>query len=87
MIAIRRSFSGFAGTGIFIATAYFSYNVARGMYHNYFLWPKEKAEEHYIIPTRWQDLTFLIVFWATSFLCLFLSFHLIRFALKRPTAD
>ncbi len=86
MTAIKRYLSGFAGTGIFIATAYFSYNVAQGMYYNYFLWPKEKAEEHYVIPTRWQDLTFLVVFWAISLLLLFLSFRLVRFALKRPTA-
>ncbi len=87
MSAIKKYLSGLVGTCIFIGTAYFSYNVARGMYYNYFLWPKEKAEEHYIIPTRWQDLTFLVVFWATSLLLLFLSFRLIRFALRRPAAD
>jgi len=86
MIAIRRYLSGLAGAGILIGTAYLSYNVALGMYYNYFLWPKEKAEEHYIIPTRWQDLTFLVGFWATSLLLLYLSFLLIRFALKRRTA-
>ncbi len=87
MSAIKKYLSGLAGTCIFIGTAYFSYNVARGMYYNYFLWPKEKAEKHYIIPTRWQDLTSLVVFWATSLLLLFFSFRLIRFALRRPAAD
>ena len=52
------------------------------MYYEYILWPKEKAEDHYIMPTRWQDLTFLAVFWATSLLLLFVSFRLIRFALR-----
>ena len=87
MIAIKRYLSGLAGTGISIGTAYFGYNVARGMYYNYFLWPKEKAEEHYIVPTRWQDLTFLAVFWVTLLLMVFISFRLIRFALRKPHAD
>jgi hypothetical protein len=85
VIAIRRYLSGFVGISAFIVTAYFSFNVARGMYYNYFLWPKEKADEHYIIPTRWQDFTFLIVFWAISLFPFYLSFRLVRFALKKPT--
>jgi hypothetical protein len=85
VIAIRRYLSGFAGASIFIVMAYFSFNVAQGMYYNYFLWPKEKAEEHYVIPTRWQDLTFIVVFWAISLFLFLLSFRLVRFALKRPT--
>ncbi|HYL84898.1 MAG TPA: hypothetical protein VE263_11735 [Candidatus Angelobacter sp.] len=63
-------------------SVYFSFNVARGMYYSYVLWLKEKAEEHYVIPTRWQDLTFLAAFWGTSLLAMFVSFLLIRFALK-----
>lgn len=79
---IKRYSSGFVGVGILAVTVYFSFVVARGMYFSYILWPKEKAGEHYILPTRWQDLTFLSIFWATSIVLLFVSFRLIRFAVK-----
>jgi hypothetical protein len=79
---VKRYFSGFAGTVVFGATAYFSYIVAQGLYYSYIVWPKEKADEHYIVPTRWQDLAFLVVFWVVSLLLFFISFRLIRFALK-----
>lgn len=78
----KRYFSGLLGVGILAVTVYFSFNVTRWKYYSYILWPKEKAEEHYVIPTRWQDLTFLAVFWATSLLLVFASFLLLRFALR-----
>jgi hypothetical protein len=59
---IKRYSSGLAGAGILAVSVYFSFNVAKGMYYSYVLWPKEKVDEHYVIPTRWQDLTFLAVF-------------------------
>ena len=52
------------------------------MYYDYVLFPRLKAEEHYIRPTRWQDLVFLGVFWAASML-FWVGFHLIRYAMKR----
>jgi hypothetical protein len=37
----------------------FQFVVGRGIYYDYILFPKLKADEHYIGPTRWQDFTFL----------------------------
>lgn len=79
---IKRYFSALGGAAVLAVNVYFSFNVAMGMYYSYIVWPRQKVEEHYIMPRRWQDLTFLIVFWATSFVLLFVSFLLIRSAFK-----
>jgi hypothetical protein len=28
----------------------------KNAYYAYYLWPIEKAEDHYIMPLRWQDI-------------------------------
>jgi hypothetical protein len=84
---LRKCFSGLGGAGVLIVSLYFSYNVARGMYYDYLLFPKLKAEDHYIAPTRWQDFAFLAIFWTTILLLLFAAFRLLRFALKRRSSD
>jgi hypothetical protein len=78
----KRSLSGLAGTAIFFPILYFSYTVGRGMYYDYILFPKLKADDHYIAPTRWQDFTFLAAFWTVVLVLAFVSYRLIRFALK-----
>jgi hypothetical protein len=52
------------------------------MYYHYILFPKLKADEHYIAPTRWQDFTFLAVLWVVILTVAFVAFRLIRFAVK-----
>jgi len=55
------------------------------MYYEYVLFPKLKAEDHYIAPTRWQDFAFLAIFWTSAVVLSIVSFLLIRFAMKpRP---
>jgi predicted permease len=80
---LKRRLAGLVATVILLPTAYFSYVVGRGMYYDYILFPKLKAEDHYIAPTRWQDFTFLAVFWMFILAVAFLSFRMVRFALKR----
>lgn len=89
MLELKRWLAGVAGVAFLIPSLFFSYRVGRGIYYDYILFPKLKAEEHYIAPTRWQDFTFQAIFWTAILLLLFVSFHLIRFALKtcRPEAD
>lgn len=79
---LKRSLAGLVGTAILLPTAYFSYIVGRGMYYDYILFPKLKADDHYIAPTRWQDFTFIAVFWTCVLAIAFLSFRMIRFAFK-----
>ena len=54
----------------------------QGIYYDYILFPRLKAEDHYIAPTRWQDFAFQAVFWTVALLALFAAFRLIRFALR-----
>lgn len=82
---IKRFLSGLIGTAILIPVLYFGFNVGRGMYYEYVLFPKLKAEDHYIAPTRWQDFAFLAIFWTSAVVLSIVSFLLIRFAMKpRP---
>jgi hypothetical protein len=83
---MKRILSGLVGAIILLPSLYFSYVVGRGMYYDYILFPKLKAADHYIAPTRWQDFAFLGIFWTTVLVLFFASFRLIRFALKQRTA-
>ena len=82
MVALRRWLAALLGIAILIPSLFFSYRVGDGIYYDYILLPKLKAEDHYIAPTRWQDFAFQTMFWATVALLLFIAFRLIRFALK-----
>jgi hypothetical protein len=79
---LKRSVAGLVGTALLLPSLYFSWTVGRGMYYDYILFPKLKADEHYIAPTRWQDFTFLAVFWVVVLTVAFVAFRLIRFAVK-----
>jgi len=74
--------AGVVGASILVPTLFFSYRVAQGIYYDYVLFPKLKAEDHYIAPSRWQDFAFQAIFWTAALLLLFAAFRLIRFALK-----
>ena len=52
------------------------------MYYEYVLLPRLKAEEHYIMPTRWQDWTFPAIFWVGALVLFLFGFRLIRYAMK-----
>lgn len=84
---VRKSFSGLAGVCILTVSLYFTYIVGSGMYYDYILFPKLKVDDHYTTPTRWQDFTFLAIFWTTAILLMFAAFRLLRFALKRQPSD
>jgi hypothetical protein len=79
---LKRSLAGLVGAAILLPSLYFSYIVGRGMYYDYILFPKLKADDHYIPPTRWQDFTFLGVFWPVVLTVAFVAFRMIRFAVK-----
>jgi hypothetical protein len=84
---MKRFLSGLLGTAILIPVAYFSYIVGKDCYYNYVLFPRLKAEDHYIVPIRWQDFVFLTIFWTTVLASSFVSFHLIRFAMKSRSPE
>ena len=87
MLALRRWLAGLAGIATLIPSLFFGYRVGQGIYYDYILFPREKVEEHYIAPTRWQDFAFQAIFWTSILLLLFVSFRLIRFALKARKSE
>jgi hypothetical protein len=65
----KRLSAGFLGTAVLAPTLFFSYRVLQTIYYDYFLFPKLKAEDHYIAPTRWQDFAFQAIFWTIALCC------------------
>jgi hypothetical protein len=82
---LKRFLAGAVGVAILFPSLIFGYRVGQGIYYDYFLFSKLKAEDHYIPPTRWQDFVFQAIFWPTILLLLFAAFRLIRFAVKPHT--
>lgn len=79
---LKRYMVGMLGSAVLATTLLFCYRVGQGIYYDYVLFPRLKAEDRYIMPTRWQDFAFQAIFWTAALLLLFASFRLIRFALR-----
>jgi hypothetical protein len=47
---------GTSGALLLGLTLFVGSGFVRTAYYNYILWPREKAEDHYIMPLRWQDI-------------------------------
>lgn len=57
-----------------------------GFYKEHYIIPKQKYGV--LTPLRWQDVVFLLVFWALAVLLLAVSYLLLRYAFQgRPVAD
>jgi len=82
---MRKILSGLLATALLVPVLYFSYIVGEDTYDNYVVFPRTK--ERYVVPIRWQDFAFLAIFWTTALLLSFISFCLIRFAMKPRTPD
>lgn len=52
-----------------------------GFYKEHYVWPVEKYGV--LTPLRWQDVLFLVVFWAVAIGLLYLSYRLLRYAFQR----
>jgi hypothetical protein len=72
--SLKRFLAGTVGVAILFPSFLFSYYLGRGIYYDYFLFPKLKAEDYYIAPTRWQDFAFQAIFWPTVLLLLYAAF-------------
>jgi hypothetical protein len=57
-----RWISGAVGVPLLGLTSYMWYGYVKNAYYAYYLWPIEKAEDHYIMPLRWQDIVAQVVF-------------------------
>ena len=74
----RRVTSALVGGPLFLAGAFATYSLGKDAYFNYYLFPKFKTA--YIAPTRWQDFAALPILWCGSFLLLYLSYRLLKYA-------
>ena len=52
------------------------------LYYDYIFYPRVKAEDHYIMPLRWQDITAESLIACTLVALLLLSTYLVRSAFR-----
>jgi hypothetical protein len=77
-----RWISGSVGIALLSLTFYLGYGYVNSAYYAYYLWPKEKAEDHYIMPLRWQDIVAQVVTGAVLAGFLVCSAYLLRSAFR-----
>lgn len=80
---VRRFTSALVGAPLLLATAWTGFNLGEQAYYNYYFFPKFK--EGYIMPTRWQDFVALVVLWGVTFLLLYVSYRLLKYAFRTQT--
>jgi hypothetical protein len=57
--AVKRTVAGTLAVGAFALAGWLVYVLGSDAYYDYYLFPRLK--DAYITPTRWQDITFLIL--------------------------
>lgn len=77
---VRRFTSALVGAPLLLATGWTGFSLAKQAYYNYYLFPRFK--EGYIMPTRWQDFVALVVLWGVTFLLLYVSYRLLKYAFR-----
>jgi hypothetical protein len=89
--AAWRWISGVVGLLLLGLGTYLSYFYGKAAYYEYYLWPIEKADEHYIMPLRWQDIVALVGIWSVVIGLLATSIYLLHSTIKleahRPEAN
>lgn len=79
---IWRWISGAVGLALLSLTTFLAYFFVEDAYYAYYLWPREKAEEHYIMPLRWQDIVMEVIIGSVLIGLLVGSAHLLRSAFR-----
>lgn len=77
-VAVDRFTSALVGGPLFLAGVWASFSLAEQAYFNYYVFPKFKGG--YIMPTRWQDFVALVALWGGTFVLLYVSFRLLKYA-------
>jgi hypothetical protein len=80
----RRFISALVGGLLLVATLVEGYFQSFGFYQEHYVWPKEKYGV--LTPLRSQDIVFLVAFWVVAMGLLYLSYRLLRYALRREPA-
>lgn len=80
----RRVTSALMGGLLLLGTLIEGYFQSFGFYKEHYVWPKEKYGV--LTPLRWQDIVFLIVFWVVAVGLFYLSYRLLKYAVRREHA-
>jgi hypothetical protein len=79
----RRVVPALAGSLLLVGTTIEAYFQSFGFYQEHYVWPKEKYGV--LTRLRWQDVAFLIAFWPVALGLFYLSYRLLRYALRRES--
>jgi hypothetical protein len=71
-----------AGIVLLAAALFFGYNGTISFYMDFYFIPLEKYGE--LMPVRWQDIVFVVVFYATEFGLFYSSYRLLKRAYRAP---
>jgi hypothetical protein len=86
MPQLKRVIAGLAGVPLLLVTLAEAYFQSFGFYAEHYTFPMEKFGVR--TPLRWQDVTFLAVFWPTALALSYVSYRLLKYAFQRqrPTS-
>lgn len=77
----RRVISALVGGLLLLGTLVEAYFQSFGFYQEHYVWPKEKYGV--LTPLTWQDIVFLVTFWLVAMGLFYLSYRLLKYALRR----
>ncbi len=80
----RRLISAVVGGLLLLGTLVEAYFQSFGFYQEHYVWPREKYGV--LMPLRWQDIVFLVAFWLVAIGLLYLSYRLLKYALRGKPA-
>jgi hypothetical protein len=77
----RRLISGLVGSLLLLGTLIEAHFQSCGFYREHYVWPMQKYGV--LTPLRWQDVVFLVAFWLVAIGLFYLSYRLLKYALRR----
>jgi MFS family permease len=77
-----RWISGVSGGVLLGLTLFMCSGFVESLYYDYIFYPRVKAQDHYIMPLRWQDITAESLIACVLIALLFLSAYLLRSAFR-----
>jgi hypothetical protein len=83
-VQVRRITAALVGGTLLLETLATVYSTGERIYYDYYFYPRVK--ENYIMPTRWQDFVGLAMFLGATIMILYLSYRLLKYALRRDPA-
>jgi hypothetical protein len=79
-LTARHLISGTVGGLLMLGTLTEAYFQSLGFYQEHYLWPREKYGV--LTPLRSQDMAFVISFWFVAMVLFYLSYRLLKYALR-----